>query len=57
MTSAAKTLTSALVLGLVSFGPALGAEYVLKLGSPSQPADTNVQAYFFFERAVEARSD
>lgn len=57
MRSVTTTLASALALGLLSFGPALGAEYVLKLGSPSQPADTNVQAYFFFERAVEARSD
>ncbi|HEX5795934.1 MAG TPA: TRAP transporter substrate-binding protein [Geminicoccaceae bacterium] len=48
---------AALVAGLAGPGLAADPEYVLKLGSPSQPADTNVQAYFFFERAVEARSD
>jgi tripartite ATP-independent transporter DctP family solute receptor len=53
------SLLGAAALGAALAGPGLAAdpEYVLKLGSPSQPADTNVQAYLFFERAVEARSD
>jgi tripartite ATP-independent transporter DctP family solute receptor len=52
-----RMLLGAVALGCAALHPAIAAEFELKLGSPSQPADTNVQAYFFFERAVEARSD
>jgi TRAP-type transport system periplasmic protein len=59
MRAGIRTLLGLAALGAALAGPGLAAdpEHILKLGSPSQPADTNVQAYFFFERAVEARSD
>lgn len=48
-------LTAAMTLAFG--GTALAADFTLKVGSPSLPADTNVQAFIYFETLVEGRSD
>jgi tripartite ATP-independent transporter DctP family solute receptor len=47
---------SLIMLLVLSVGNVLASEYTIKMATPSTPADSNVKAFYYFEKLVESRS-